>query len=313
MQRVLTTVTLLGLLVATAAAFVITEHLKLIRSPVFDVHISTKRFSPVCRCAGDKATITLRLRHRDRVTLTIQDAGRHTVRTLAPAKPEPAKTTLSFTWDGRTDSGTVAPEGTYLPQIHLARDQRTILFPPVDAIVVDTTPPRVVSASVAHRVFLPGSGHTIAIHYVLHEHAHAALYLDGDQVIRGRRTQPHGVLKWNGRGPGGKSLRPGRHVLSVGAVDLAGNTTPPAEQKDVVVRLVYLELAPHVVHVRAGARFTVSVATGAQQYTWRFAGRHGTVDKPALRLRAPAKAGRYRLLVTEDGHTAVALVKVRKK
>jgi len=35
LQRVLTTVTLLGLLVATAAAFVITEHLKLTKSAHF--------------------------------------------------------------------------------------------------------------------------------------------------------------------------------------------------------------------------------------------------------------------------------------
>jgi len=40
LQRVLTTVTLLGLLVATAAAFAITEHLKLIKSPVYGTLVS---------------------------------------------------------------------------------------------------------------------------------------------------------------------------------------------------------------------------------------------------------------------------------
>ena len=70
MQRVLTTVTLLGLLVATAAAFAITEHLKLIRSPVFGTLV-TKVFSPVCNCSTDTAAIRIRLRHPDRVTVTV--------------------------------------------------------------------------------------------------------------------------------------------------------------------------------------------------------------------------------------------------
>jgi len=49
LQRVLTTVTLLGLLVATAAAFAITEHLKLVKSDVAGVEIPLKVFSPICR------------------------------------------------------------------------------------------------------------------------------------------------------------------------------------------------------------------------------------------------------------------------
>jgi len=309
-QRVLSTVTLLGLLVATAAAFAITEHLKLIRSPVYGALVS-KRFSPVCGCANDKATISFRLRHADRVTVTIEDAGRHTIATLASGRPEPKADPVPLVWNGKTDTGAVAPDGAYQPQIHLANARYTILLP--NRIVVDTTPPKVASASVERHVFFPGDGHTIAIHYVLPEHAHAAAYLGGDRIIRGRRTQPRGVLKWNGRGATGESLPPGRYVLSVGAIDLAGNATPAAGQKDVVVRIVYIEVAPHVIHVQTGARFTVSVDTAAQQYTWRLGGQHGTGDGSILRLRAPKKKGHYRLVVGESGHTAEAIVRVQKK
>ena len=62
MQRVLSTIVLLGLLVASAAAFAITEHLKLIKSPLYDPQVtngtvnSAAVFSPVgyfCGTVGD--------------------------------------------------------------------------------------------------------------------------------------------------------------------------------------------------------------------------------------------------------------------
>ena len=51
MQRVLTTATLVGLLVATAAAFAITERLKLVKSPIYGTEI-TSVFSPATHQAG---------------------------------------------------------------------------------------------------------------------------------------------------------------------------------------------------------------------------------------------------------------------
>jgi hypothetical protein len=308
-QRVLSTVTLLGLLVATAAAFAITEHLKLIRSPVYGVLVSTKRISPVCSCADSKATIRIRLRHAGRVTVTIEDAARNTVATLAANRSEPRNRPFHLVWNGRTSGGTVAPDGVYRPEIHLAR--RTILLP--NRITLDTKAPGVLSASVKHRVFFPGAHHTIAIDYTVSEPAHAAVYLGGNRLIRGRRASTRGVVKWAGRGPGGDALPAGRYVLSVGAVDLVGNATPAAERKQVVVHLVYVELAPHVIRVRPGASFSLRVKTAAKQYTWKLAGRHGTAAGTTLRLHAPAKKGRYRLVVTEDGHTAAAIVSVGKR
>ena len=68
MQRVLTTVTLLGLLVATAGAFAITEHLKLEKSPLFAIQVSPGSapevhrgvptvISPICNCPTRVAKI----------------------------------------------------------------------------------------------------------------------------------------------------------------------------------------------------------------------------------------------------------------
>ena len=306
MQRVLSTVTLLGLLVATAAAFVITEHLKLIKSPISGARV-TKAFSPVCGCAESRASIRLKLRHPNRLTVTILDSSRRTVATLATDVHE-AKGYVTFRWNGRTDEGAVAGNGSYQAQIKLAR--RTILLP--NKIVVDTTTPAVVSASASRGYFAPGAGHTLAIRYVFSEDAHPVVYLGGRRISRGRRSRPSGVIKWNGLRHG-SPLPVGRYVLEIGALDLAGNETPADGRKRVVVFLRDLALSQASVRVGAGARFSIGVETAAATYTWRLGGKHGTAHRKALRLRAPSRHGRYRLVVSEHGHKAYASVIVGRK
>jgi hypothetical protein len=308
LQRVLSTVTLLGLLVATAAAFAITEHLKLIKSPIFGTEV-TRAFSPVCHCPTAKAVIRVRLRHPDQVTVTIEDSSRHTVATVASDVRLP-KGFRTFRWNGRTSDGSVAPQGGYQPQIALTDARRTILLPNVIELV--TTTPEVLSASDGKGAFAPGGKRAITIHYVLSKQAHAVVYLGSQRIIRGRPSRTHGQVKWNGLRDG-RILPAGRYVLSVGALDVAGNQTPPAERKQVVVVLRDIALSQARIDVRRHARFAVGVATEARKYSWRFAGKHGTARSKVLKLRAPARAGRYRLVVTENGHSASALVNVGPK
>ena len=54
-QRWLALATIGGLLAATAAAFAITERLKLTPSPILGTRVS-KTFSPICRCATGSAS-----------------------------------------------------------------------------------------------------------------------------------------------------------------------------------------------------------------------------------------------------------------
>lgn len=307
MQRVLSTVVLVGLLLATAAAFAITEHLKLIRSPIYATRV-TKAFSPVCHCATAKAEISFKLRHADAVTVTLVTTGGPAVATLPTVSEQKGRAT--FHWNGRTDAGTVAPDAEYQPQVHLANARRTILMP--NKIAVDTTTPQVVAASDGAGILTTGGHHTIVIHYDFNEPAHAYVFVGGRRVIVGHPSRPRGQVKWDGT-RGGKTLPPGRYVLEIGAVDDAGNETPPADRKHVVVRIRSIALGETLIHVPAGARFTVDVHTGAATYSWRLAGRLGTGHKELLHLRAPSSAGRYRLVVSEDGHSTSALVLVVRK
>jgi len=309
LQRVLTTVTLLGLLVGTAAAFAITEHLKLIKSPIAGTRVS-KVLSPVCQCADSRATIQVRLRRKDRVTVTIFDDKGQKVATIASKAEVPRQTPTPFFWDGRTATGTAAPDGVYRPEIHLVGARHTFLLP--NRIVLDTTVPKVLSASAGNGVLSPGSGRSLAIRYAFSERANAVVYLGGRQIIRGRPTQERDKVKWAGK-VDGRPLAAGTYVLSVGARDAAGNETPATERKTVRVVVRYIDVAPRVVSVKPGARFAVHVETKAPRYTWRLGGRHGAKRRKILRLHAPTTQGTYRLFVTEQGHTAIALVRVTAK
>jgi len=216
----------------------------------------------------------------------------------------------TFHWNGRTDAGGIAPEGSYQPQVHLQYARRTILMP--NKIAVDTTPPKVLSASDGAGILTAGGRHTIVIHYDFSEPAHAAVFVGGERVVLGNPSRARYQVKWNGK-RGGKTLPPGSYVVRIAAVDDAGNATPPADRKPVVVRIRAITLDETSIHVAAGAHFTVDVHTGTRTYSWRLAGRKGTGHKELLRLRAPSKAGRYRLVVSADGHSTSALVIVKRK
>jgi hypothetical protein len=308
LQRVLSTAVLLGLLVFTSAAFAITERLKLVKSPVYGTFVS-KTVSPTCGCARGKATIAFKLRRPDDVTLQILDARRHAVATLVAGQPE-QRGRVAFTWRGLTDEGTRAADGAYQPQIHLGRQHRTILMP--NRILLDTKPPEVLSATMSRQTISPDGNHagdSTKLRYRLSEPAHLLVYLGGRRIVYSHFRKPKDSVFWFGR-VAGEPLRAGTYTLEVGAVDAAGNATPRADRKPVVVTVRYIALAPSHLHVRKGARFTVRVVTDARTYRWTFGSRHGTSGKPVLKLTAPRNPGTYALVAEESGRTARATVSV---
>jgi len=308
LQRVLTTVTLLGLLVATAAAFVITEHLKLIKSPLYGTLVS-KELAPECGCANRVATIKFRLRHPARVTVAIVDASDHTVDTVKSDVLFSARGPHHVGWDGITDAGTRAPDGAYSPWITLD-GRRTFKLP--NRIHLDTRPPKVLAATRLKQVLLAGPGRSVAISYTLSKPAHAVVYLGSHQVVLGRKTRLHDKIKWAGK-VDGRPVRAGRYVLSIGAQDIAGNMTPAAGRMNVIVFVRYIEVTPERITVPSGKGFRVHVETAARRYAWRLGRRHGDHRGKLLHLRAPTTPGTYRLVLEENGQTTTAAVQVRAK
>lgn len=311
MQRLLTTTILVGLLVATAAAFAVTERLKLTKSPIFRTLVYPKTgFSPKCGCARGKATIRIKLRRADDVTIRILDSHRHSVRDVVDGL-HADRGFNTFRWDGRTDANVIAPDGAYQAEIHLANQHRTIVLP--NAIVLDTSAPKVKVATPNRTVFSPdhdGQADFVRIHYELSKPAHVVLYLDGKRVLRQYRHTAKGSVSWFGvanRAP----LPQGTYTLEVGAVDAAGNSTPVAERVPVEVQLRYISLQERRISVAAGSEFTIAVSTDAKTYRWKLGGRKSVASGPTLRLLASTRRGRYTLTVSERGHVARATVLVR--
>ncbi len=296
-----------ALLAATAAAFVYAEKLKLTPSPILGTRVD-KVFSPVCACETGTASISFRLRQRDRVTVDLIDGNGDSVRTLVKDSPTP-RGRVSIDWNGRGDTGRVVPEGSYRPRVHLADERRTIVLP--NPIRVDVTPPRVELVSLSPRIFSPdgdGRAEKVVARYRVDERAGVLLYVDGEQRVRKRGQQKNGRIEWFGR-LGGEPMPPGVYEVSLGARDVAGNVGPPTRDKAVLIR--YVALGRDRIETAAGARFAVLVLSDAAKVEWRLGTRVGVARPGTLRLRAPLQPGRYTLTVSANGFSTRAAVFVR--
>ena len=82
MARLLPILLVVGLLGGTAAAFAITEGLKLEKSPITRTHLVNQLFSPVCNCDKD-FSVDFRLRKGDTLTATVITPEGDPVATIA--------------------------------------------------------------------------------------------------------------------------------------------------------------------------------------------------------------------------------------
>jgi flagellar hook capping protein FlgD len=311
LQRLLTTAILVGLLVATSAAFAVTERLKLTKSPIYGTVVYPKDgFSPTCGCARGKASVRVKLRRSDAVTVQILDRHKDTVRLLADGLRVPRGVNV-FRWDGRTDEGTLARDGVYHAEIHLAGQHQTIVLP--NKIELDTTAPEVKLVTASREAFSPdgdGQADFVRFHYELSKPAHVNLYLHGQRILRTYRHPATGSFSWSGLA-NGRPLPQGAYTLAVGATDLAGNSTPVAKRQPISVTIRFIELASHRIVASAGKRFSIGVATDAKRYRWQLGARRSVASGPVLRLKTSTRRGRYTLTVSERGHVDRAVVLVR--
>lgn len=311
MQRLLTSATLVALLVATAAAFAITERLKLTKSALMPGTKVSKAFSPTCGCARGHANIRVVLRRADTVDVTVIDSHRREVTTLASGQALP-RGEAKFRWDGKTLAGERAPDGAYKVKIHLAQQHQTFVLP--NQILLDTTVPMVEDARAVPQTFSPDGDHQAdhtQLRWIFSKPAHAAFYVHGRRFLYTLKHTQRGGTTWDGT-VGARTLPPGTYTIEVGAVDLAGNRTPVDQRVRMQVAIRYITLASRRFTVRAGKPFEIGVSTDAVRYHWQLGKRKGRNGGGVLRLRAPGRPGTYTLTVSERGHVDRAHVRVRK-
>ncbi len=263
MPRLLSTLLVVALLGGTAAAFAVTQGLKIEPSPILAPRIA-KVFSPVCDCQTRVAGIEFKLRKPDRVRLEIVGDNGQVVRTLVSGK-RLRRGRVTYRWNGRDDRGRFVPQGVYKPRVHLAGQHRTIDLP--NEMLVDTTAPAIALVSLAPRKLSPdgdGRGDRIIVSYKTSEPAHAILFVDGTRVVFTRRQLERSSLEWNGKIKG-QVAEAGVHRLWLAAEDPAGNVSN-GKVFNVVIR--YVALSRDRIVARAGTRFGVRVSADAR-VSWR--------------------------------------------
>jgi hypothetical protein len=298
LKSVLPTILVAALLVATATAFAVTEHLKLEDSPVLNTQIP-ELFSP----RKTEARIGFQLRREEDIQLDIADSNGEIVK-AGVGSGVFGQAFHQFAWDGRDDAGRTVPDGVYHVQLTLKDEGRTIEFP--RSITVDSTPPTI-EVDFEHQVFSPdgdGRADRVDIHYGLGERARAILYVNGKRVGHTYRRRPTGTYPWYGKG-----RKPGEYRLALAATDLAGNDAPST--REFTVRLRYVQLFRNRFRPRAGGTLRVRVSADAKTLAWRLGSRRGTGKPPVLRIPVPSRPGRYTLTVSANGHRARATVVVR--
>jgi hypothetical protein len=306
--RIASTVLVVALLAATAAAFVLTQGLKSQPSPIRGTQVD-EVFSPVCACETETAAISFRLRESDRIDGAIVDGRGDIVRTLERGvRYEAGRVELS--WDGRDSMGQVLPEGSYKPRIHLREERQTIVLP--NPIEIDVTPPAVTSAAASPLVISPDGDRrrdSVGVRYELDEAARALLFVDGVKRVETRFPREQDALRWYGR-VDGQPVEQGTYTLTLSARDPAGNVGEAVRFPPLVVR--YIALGRDRIVATAGRRFAVRVSSDVRRVRWQLGRRSGTAAPGTLRLRAPLQKGRFTLTVTANGHAARAAVLVRE-
>ncbi len=116
------------LVLATIAAFFITQHLK-VTTPLIEgrTYGQTPHWIVPTNPRCESVTLYFDLlHHADSFDLYIVNHGDKVVRTLATGVPGRIKQPFHYSWNGRLEDGSVAPRGHYNFRLHLIHQNRTI-------------------------------------------------------------------------------------------------------------------------------------------------------------------------------------------
>jgi hypothetical protein len=323
------------LVVATGAAFFLTQRLKLAPRAVRTLTV-TRAISPYVPYR--RASIRIRLTRPDRATVSIIDSRGDVVRRLVTDRPYRPDQRIQLLWNGRDARGRVVPDGVYRVRVSLRRQGRSVVL--LDTITVDGTPPRPLvrvrrSSAATGPVLMPVRGGGPVRFTVIG----TQLRTERLFVVRTDRGRPRiatrlharasatGDGMWDGR-IAGRPAPPGSYVIVARDTDAVGNSaysfpfTPrrrgdPPGGAGVTVR--YLGAQAPERATPAGRLFTVFVDARGRNYRWRLHRldqartiAHGTSRSPALRLHAPrGPSGVYVVELASGGHHAAALVPVQ--
>ncbi len=333
------------LVLATIAAFFITQHLKS-STPLIKGMTLPAPFSDDGDGCRNRTSINFYLLHRsDSVTVFVVNSEGDIVQTVAsgvemhtPTRTN-EKVRRTFYWYGKEDDGLSAPNGTYHFRIALSRQGRIVDLTQYP-IVVDSTPPHLVVTSVSPSQLPAPGGVPATVHFTGSKGRGGYLIIYRTDVggppqlayVRGipfsRPDPAHGYTKtWNGL-IHGLPAPAGTYVMTLKVLDRACVTgTFPAYLPPRVgttphagVTISYLAAEPPLDPVAAGSDAVVGVDADQHPYRWalrrvgakrsRSRVESGSGTLTSLRVRLPGRsAGLYELAIRSPGHrTEVPIV-----
>jgi hypothetical protein len=334
-----------ALVVATVAAFFVTQHLKvstpLIAGSPRPVPSAINPFG--AHCGGvdhSRMRISFYLQNRaDDVSVYIIDSGGTIVRTLASGRhmrKDVRHPDGEFSWDGREDNGSIAPEGTYYVRVALLHQGRTAEITdsaghPVPIRVITTPPrPRVTSVEVAGAPAgsppqISPPGQPVIIHFTGTEGRNGFIQIYRTDLPGPPRMVKSFKTKWGATqatwdGLINKQPAPqGTYLVGLSVTDAACNrgvfppvsSPPPGSTDHAGVTVRYLAAEPPLGPTPAGSTATVYVDAHKQHYSWTLwrAGAHkpsghGAQDSFELRIKLPPArgAGLYHVVIRAGVH-----------
>jgi hypothetical protein len=306
---------------ATFGSFFVAQRLKG-AAPVVDVRGLHRFLSPNGDGRFDVSRFSVRLEHADRLTLDVVDAGENPVRrvideaTIAPGHPFRAH------WNGRTEDGARAADGSYRLRAQLHREGRSVLLPWV--IRLDTTPPRphVVAIRPGQLVGPHAPKMTIAVRGIrprFRTHFQILRTDDGEprEVARFWARAGEREATWDGIA-GGAPAPPGVYLVRTSARDRAGNVgatpsafpPPPGEKlgrAGITVRGIAVQ--PPLRPVTAGTRAEFFVDSRRRPYAWQV--RRVGRKRPLKQGRVPAGKARPLTFSAPSGDSGLYLLELR--
>jgi FlgD Ig-like domain len=309
------------LVVATIAAFFVTQRLKSDEPVVLRFAVSAYAISPNGDGVADISKVGFDLSEPADVSFAVIDDRGDEVRTLVESRELEGDEKHRFVWDGKDDSGRPVADGDYRLEVSLRDQGRTL--DSAKEIRVDLTPPRVRLAFARPNLVTPDFPGTLPVEIAYRGPRNAnpeyrVFRTDGGEprvVLRFRGSDTKSAF-WDGRVRG--PLAPdGNYAFSVRVRDRAGNAGqgPPLESgptaatalpgTGVMVRRLTLRGPAGVVDAGDVARFQV----GPRGRRFRFA--LTRLGSPKV-LRKGARRGRnFRVGIPPKADTGVYVLRVK--
>jgi FlgD Ig-like domain len=328
-----------ALVVATVAAFFVTQHLK-ITTPLIAGFPAPDpaTINPVSgtTCGGvdsGRTMISFYLLHRaDDVDVFVIDQSGAIVRTVAVGRhmrrgvrnPDGV-----FYWDGREDNGSVAPDGTYHFRVALLQQGRTVDLSNVP-VKIKTTPPRPVVVSVSPSLIPQGHTH-VTVRYSGNEKRGGTVRIyrtdlpGRPRLVKSFATPWRGqTAVWDGTVAHERPAPAGIYLIGLDVTDATCDTghfpvalpPPPGTTAHAGVTVRYLAAEPPLTPVGAGTRALVYVDSRRAAYRWSLlrAGSRKPVESGrssavALRVPIPGRgSGLYELALKSGPHSTAVPV-----